>query len=90
MNHLTSLLVMTITVGVYEAKAKLSELLDKVVAGEDVVITRRGVAVAHLSPIEDRSARTRSALDALREVRSQAKPGPESIRELIDEGRRYP
>ena len=81
---------MTITVGVYEAKAKLSELLDRVREGEEVVITRLGVPVARLAPVEDRAARMRAAFEALKEIRAHAKPGPESIRELIEEGRRYP
>ena len=37
-----------ITVNLAQAKARLSELLDKVEAGEEVLITRRGKAVAHL------------------------------------------
>ena len=81
---------MAITVGVFEAKTKLSELLDRVAAGEEVVITKRGVPIAYLSGIEDRRERTRAALAALRELRAQIKPGPESIKELIEEGRRYP
>lgn len=81
---------MTMTVGVFEAKTKLSELLDKVAAGEEVIITKRGVPVAYLSGIEDRRARTRAALAALREMSKQIEPGPESIKELIEEGRRYP
>jgi len=36
------------TVGLAEAKAKLSALLDAVEAGDEVVITRRGQAVARL------------------------------------------
>ena len=40
-----------ITVGLAQAKARLSELLDKVEAGQEVVITRRGKAVAHLSAV---------------------------------------
>ena len=39
-----------VTVNLAQAKARLSELLDKVEAGHEVVITRRGKAVAHLSP----------------------------------------
>jgi len=39
----------TITVSVAEARARFSELLDKVVAGETVVITRRGEPIADLS-----------------------------------------
>ena len=38
------------TVNLAQAKAHLSELLDQVEAGQEVVITRRGKAVAHLSP----------------------------------------
>jgi len=79
---------MAITVGVFEAKTKLSELLDRVAAGEEVVITKRGVPVAYLSGIEDRRERTRAALAALRELRSQIQPGPESVVDLIEEGRR--
>ncbi|MDO8731342.1 MAG: type II toxin-antitoxin system prevent-host-death family antitoxin [Actinomycetota bacterium] len=81
---------MALTVGVFEAKTKLSELLDKVAAGEEVIITKRGVPVAYLSNIEDRRARTVAALAALREMRQHIKPGPESIKDLIEEGRRYP
>ena len=39
-----------LTVSLVQAKARLSELLDKVETGEEIVITRRGKAVAHLSP----------------------------------------
>ncbi|MDP2013514.1 MAG: type II toxin-antitoxin system prevent-host-death family antitoxin [Actinomycetota bacterium] len=78
---------MTMTVGVFEAKTKLSELLDKVAAGEEVIITKRGVPVAYLSGIEDRRARTRAAVAALRELSKQVKPGPESVMDLIEEGR---
>jgi prevent-host-death family protein len=38
------------SVGVHEAKTHLSRLLEDVAAGEEVVITRRGEAVAVLSP----------------------------------------
>ena len=37
------------TVSVAEARARFSELLDKVEAGETVVITRRGEPIADLS-----------------------------------------
>ena len=39
-----------ITVNLAQAKARLSELLDQVEAGREVLITRRGKAVARLSP----------------------------------------
>lgn len=41
---------MTKSVGVHEAKTHLSKLLEQVLAGEEVVITRRGESVARLVP----------------------------------------
>jgi len=38
-----------ITVGAFEAKTKLSELLNRVEEGEEIVITRRGRPVARLT-----------------------------------------
>jgi len=40
-----------VTVNLAQAKTHLSELLDKMEGGEDVVITRHGRPVAHLSAI---------------------------------------
>jgi len=40
-----------LTVNLVQAKAHLSELLDKVEAGEEVIITRHGRAVAHLHAV---------------------------------------
>ncbi len=42
-----------IEVGAFEAKTHLSALLEKVRLGEEVLITRRGKAVARLVPAED-------------------------------------
>jgi len=41
---------MTKSVGVHEAKTHLSRLLEDVAAGEEILITRRGTAVASLGP----------------------------------------
>jgi antitoxin (DNA-binding transcriptional repressor) of toxin-antitoxin stability system len=41
---------MTKSVGVHEAKTHLSRLIEDVAAGEEIVITRRGKAVASLGP----------------------------------------
>ncbi|MFA5884133.1 MAG: type II toxin-antitoxin system Phd/YefM family antitoxin [Acidimicrobiia bacterium] len=41
-----------VEVGVHEAKTHLSRLLTRVAAGEDVVITRSGLPVARLVPVE--------------------------------------
>lgn len=45
---------MSVVVNVQEAKTRLSELLHRVEAGEDVVIARAGTAVARLQPMAPR------------------------------------
>jgi len=83
-----------ITVGAFEAKTKLAELLDKVEAGETVTITRRGVAVAQLVPVKavDERTRQRALMEEIKRWRvgkdRGAKPGS-TIPELIKAGRRY-
>jgi len=83
------------TVGSFEAKTKLSELLDKVEAGETVTITRHGKPVAKLVPAaidEAERARRRALIDEIKRKRVRwdrgAKPGA-TIPELIKAGRRY-
>ena len=83
------------TVGSFEAKTKLSELLDKVEAGETVTITRHGKAVARLIPAgihEDERARRKALIEEIKRKRvgwdRGAKPGS-TIPELIKAGRRY-
>ena len=39
-----------VSVGAYDAKTRLSELLDRVEKGEQIVITRHGKPVARLIP----------------------------------------
>jgi prevent-host-death family protein len=77
------------TVGVFEAKTHLSALLDDVERGETVLITRSGTPVAELRPVSARRMSRSEAVDELLAFpRAKLEPG-ESIRELIDEGRRY-
>lgn len=83
------------TVGSFEAKTKLAELLDKVEAGETVIITRRGKAVAKLVPAaSDASERSRrrALIEEIKRKREGwdrgARPGT-TIAELIKSGRRY-
>ena len=50
------------TVGAYEAKTHLSELLEKVEAGEEIIITKHGAPVARLVPVKkEASAEERAA-----------------------------
>jgi prevent-host-death family protein len=44
-------------VNVYEAKTQLSKLIDRAIAGEDVVISRAGRPMVRLVPVADRPAR---------------------------------
>jgi prevent-host-death family protein len=46
------------TVSVHEAKTHLSRLLERVIAGEEIVIARRGKAVARLCPLAPAAPRT--------------------------------
>jgi len=77
------------TVSLAQAKARLSELLDKVEAGEEVIVTRHGKAVARISPAAqqkkpidfDRLAAFRATMPDLGE------PSVDILRRLRDEGR---
>jgi prevent-host-death family protein len=77
-------------VGAFVAKNRLGQLLDWVEAGEEVVITRRGRAVARLVPPStghDRE-RGRKAAQRIRQMRKGVLLGGLPIKELINEGRR--
>ena len=83
-----------ITVGSFEAKTKLAELLDRVEGGEVVTITRRGKAVARLVPAksEEGAAQMRRVVEEIKRNRvGRGKPaGPgTTIAELIKAGRKY-
>lgn len=79
---------MSISVGLFDAKTRLSELVEHVSqGGEDILITRRGKAVARLVALADESAVERS-LALLLAARLASTSGSESVRDLIDEGRR--
>jgi len=78
------------TVGAQEVKAHLAQILDEVEDGEEVTITRRGRPVAKLVPVAPPAAMTpNEVMDALREFRKGNRLAGVTIRELIEEGRRY-
>jgi prevent-host-death family protein len=78
-----------ITVGTFEAKTHLSMLLDRVAAGEEVVITRHGTPVARLIGARqfDR-ARVDETVEQLKRLRRHTTLGGLSWKTLRDEGRR--
>lgn len=78
-------------VALFEAKNRLSELIDRVLAGEEIAITRRGKVVARLAPPEGSDSAQARGLDAvvrLKIAREGVSLGGLSSRELIIEGRR--
>jgi prevent-host-death family protein len=77
-----------ITVGAFEAKTHLSALLDKVAAGEEVVITKHGEPVARLVGARtiDRE-RVNEAFEKLKTLRKGTTLGGLSWKRLRDEGR---
>ncbi len=79
------------TVGSYEAKTHLSQLLDDVANGETITITKHGVPVAELRPLKTSQRRdVAEVIDEMKRLRAQiGSLNGVTIRELIEEGRRY-
>lgn len=84
----------TATVGAYEAKTHLADLLDRVQRGEQIIITRHGKPIARLVP-ESRDAvdAAMAAIDGLAALgNSLGQRGigftDEEIRAMRDDGRR--
>jgi prevent-host-death family protein len=79
------------TVGIFEAKNRLSELVERAARGEEIVITRRGEQVARLMPprVPDELGQARALAARIRKSRAgQPLGGGVSIQEMVEEGRR--
>jgi prevent-host-death family protein len=77
------------TVGSYEAKTHLPRLLERVAKGESITITKHGVPVARLVPVEEKPRV--DLQQVLADTRAFRKAHPLqglSTKELINEGRR--
>jgi prevent-host-death family protein len=78
------------TIGAYEAKTHLAQLLEKVAAGEEITITRHGTAIARLVPvrrkatIEERAA----AIARIQKLSQSITLGGLKIKDMISEGRK--
>ena len=78
------------TVGAYEAKTHLPSLLRRVAKGEQITITKHGVPVAKLVPVENHKKQdTQKVVKELLKFREKHTLGDLSIREMIEEGRRF-
>jgi prevent-host-death family protein len=82
---------MSITVNIGEAKTRLSELVAKVEAGEEVVIARDNEPVAKLTALDDEKRR-RAAIEAMLRERDDGTRKNVSLEEILawrHEGHRY-
>ena len=78
-----------IEVGAFDAKTHLSSLLDRVMQGDEVLITRRGTPVAKLVPAgHARKAKAAAAIEKLRAIRRDVRLGGLAWRRLRDQGRK--
>ena len=76
------------TVGAYEAKTHLSNLLERVIQGESITITKHGVPVAIIQPPETKRKRDPAeVISEVRDFREQYSLKGLSLRDMIEEGR---
>jgi len=77
------------TVGLFEAKQKLSELVERASEGEQIGITRRGKLAAVIAPAPANND-IRKAFAEIDKIRARVKPLPKgmTVKDLIEEGRR--
>jgi prevent-host-death family protein len=75
-------------VGAYEAKTRLSQLIDQAAKGEEIIITKHGVPVAALVPIAgSRKPDPKTVVAAIKEFRQGRRLEGVSLRLMIEEGR---
>ena len=76
-------------VGLFEAKQKLSELVDRASHGERIGITKRGKLAAVIVPARDKTD-IKEIFAAIDRIRARIKPLPKgmTVKDLIEEGRR--
>lgn len=77
------------TIGAYEAKTHLPKLLERVIRGERITITKHGVPVAVLQPpLHLRKTAPKKVIAELRTFREKHSLKGLSVRDMIEEGRR--
>lgn len=75
-----------ISIALAEAKAHLSHVLDRVEAGEELVITRRGKPVARVVPVQQPIVPLPSLADFRAQLPKMRHSSTEMIRAIRDEG----
>lgn len=74
------------TVGLFEAKQHLSELVERARKGETIALTKRGVIVARLVAAEGAQNRE-DIVETIVSIRHGVRLGDLSLKKLIGEGR---
>ena len=79
----------SLSVGTFEAKNKLSALVDLAAKGQKIWITKRGKRVALLSSgVEQTQCPAGEVMATLAAIRTRTKRGEGSLKSLIAEGQR--
>lgn len=78
------------TIGSFEAKTHLSQLLEKVQEGVEITITKRGKPIARLIPVKEDKSKTNMdvILKGFDSIRNRVK-GEIDIKSIIMEGRKH-
>jgi prevent-host-death family protein len=74
-------------VGAFEAKTHFAQLIEAAKGGTEIIVTRRGEAVARILPMGDRGQELSALIAEFGAIRAAARPGP-SVKDLKEEGRR--
>lgn len=78
------------TIGAFEAKTHLSQLLQDVQKGNEITITKRGKPIARLTPIKENEnkVKIKDILHEFDSIRNKVK-GNVNIRKYISAGRKF-
>jgi prevent-host-death family protein len=78
------------SIGSYEAKTHLPRLLKKVQDGQSITITKHGSPIAMLVPYKKTDPdKIKAVIEEMKRERKKHKLGEISIRQLVEEGRKY-
>lgn len=79
------------SVGSFEAKTHLPQLLERVARGEEFTITRHGKPIARLVPTATARPKpdVHAAVEAMKQFRKGRSLAGLNVRDIIEEGRRF-
>ncbi len=78
---------MAVTLNAQDVEAQLSKLLERVAAGEEVIVTKAGEPIAKLVPIKKKQKRTPGGAEGLRVPPEFFEPLPKDIMRYFEEGK---